>query len=241
MRTQQLLVRLSEAEQAELRRRWRPPPAWRCRSTSAAASWGRRSRLRSPAPWPPGQKRRLGGRGRALLQVRVRPDQGGDLGAKAGRAGLSLSAYVRRAALELDVVHRFDQAAKSTSCNGSAGNLNPGGQGDAPGPFQRSRAGVPGGGVWWRWKSSWGRSRRGNRWAFSRRVGGAGNEVATSGKSGYRRTRFKIDFSPGACYKWIYYILTGKRRPIMTKVLVSMPARDGRFRFVTFGKCMPGI
>jgi hypothetical protein len=43
--------------------------------------------------------------------VRVRPETKAAIRVKAGRAGLSLSAYVRRAALERDVVHRFDQVA----------------------------------------------------------------------------------------------------------------------------------
>lgn len=110
MRTQQLPVRLSEAEQAELRRR--------AAVAGVAVSEYVRSRLLGPAE--PAAAARAGAvgteaetwrGGRALLQVRVRPETKAAIRAKAGRAGLSLSAYVRRAALERDVVHRFDQAA----------------------------------------------------------------------------------------------------------------------------------
>ena len=110
MRTQQLPVRLSEAEQAELRRR--------AAAAGVAVSEYVRSRLLGPAEpatvaraVAAGAEAETWRGGRALLQVRVRPETKAAIWAKAGRAGLSLSAYVRRAALERDVVHRFDQAA----------------------------------------------------------------------------------------------------------------------------------
>jgi len=105
MRTQQLLVRLSEAEQAELRRR--------AAAAGVAVSEYVRGRLLGPAApaAAAGMEAETWRGGRALLQVRVRPETKAAIRAKAERAGLSLSAYVRRAALERDVVHRFDHAA----------------------------------------------------------------------------------------------------------------------------------
>ena len=104
MKNHRLVVRLSEEERLVIRQR--------AESSGLSLAEYTRSRLlreeQSVSSRPKGGKATCRG---DLVKLRISPEAKEEIRSKAKSAGLSLSSYVRRAALERDIVHLFDQEA----------------------------------------------------------------------------------------------------------------------------------
>lgn len=104
MKSHRLVVRLSDEERLTIRQR----------AEASGLSLAEYTRSRLLREEKSGFSRMKGGketcRG-ALVKLRISPEAKEEICSKAKSVGLSLSSYVRRAALERDIVHLFDQEA----------------------------------------------------------------------------------------------------------------------------------